>query len=714
MHNGGRTVQFLRNFRSTQPLCNHFNAVFGKNGSLALDGADGQVEYEDMVSGVDPAKESPRGPVHYHSVSTTGKNKKELTEQLAKQTARVVIKTILDIRKSERCEFGDFLLLTRERHKTKIYVKMFRDADIPLLFNGKQNYNEFPCVGALVRRVGATILPQNEVLLLEILKKDFGVSLEAYTEFIDSLTTLVRSDGSKYPCALPALISLAESPDLDVVASIGPAQKHIVTALRILLHDRKNAKKMSPIDFLTDLIDSPDGVFRFEMNPQDVREEYSVVSDVLDIIRTAEPEGLTDMYDKLSVFGDLEMDKMPDIRADDKFVRMMNLHQAKGLEAKYVFLLPDESDPPHTAECHLQRVGSNEKAWYNFIHNSVEYSGAAWVNANASGEESKRREQEEKRLLYVAATRAGCELHIFEREKGLENSVWKGIEGGTTPIEIEVDDKTEIFNPLVAELCLPVADDEIFPASNSTSIAAVPDLRANLDAVNVISSVRITPSKATKGDSFEDASRFAMLMPGAVSMERKNLPGGVFWGTLVHRTAELLVKADMFTPETLETAARQSVFENMPLPLTDSDTRKMLMLDVTSDLYTDRALLIDRLKNFLSFMLDPSSALRRMIDGNEISSEVPFVISHDQNGKREEISGTMDLLIHTRNGWILVDYKTDRPLDGEDDEKYASRLAKHYASQLQIYTDSLETLTGQKVIQKWLCLIPCGGTLIAV
>lgn len=714
LRNGGRTVQFLRNFRSTQPLCNHFNAVFGKNGSLALDGADGQVEYEDMVSGVDSAKESPRGSVHYHSVSATGKNKKELPEQLAKQTAPVVIKTILDIRKSENCEFGDFLLLTRERHTTKIYVKMFRDAGIPLLFNGRQNYNEFSCVGALVRRVGATALPQNEVLLLEILKKDFGVSLEAYTEFIGSLTTLVKSDGSKYPCSLPALISIAESPDMDAVASVGPAQEHIVTALRILLHDRRNAKKMSPIDFLTNLIDSPDGIFRFEMNPQDVREEYSVVSDVLDIIRTAEPEGLADMYEKLSVFGDLKMDKMPDIRADNKFVRMMNLHQAKGLEAKYVFLLPDEKDSSHTAECYLQRVGSNEKVWYSFIHNSVEYPGAAWIDVNAGGEESKRREQEEKRLLYVAATRAGCELHIFEREKGLEKSVWKGIEGGSTPIAIEVDGKPETFIPLVAEPCPPVADDDIFPAPSPSKAPVLPNLRDNLDIVNASGLIRVAPSKAKKGAAIVDTSRFETIAVDAGSAERTDLPGGTVWGTMIHRAADLLVKAGVFTAEALETAARQSVFESMSHLLEDPEARKTLLLGENTDLYADRALLIERLKAALSFMLNESSALRKLIDGNEVFSEVPFVLSRDRKGSQEEISGTMDLLIHTADGWILVDYKTDRPLIGESNEKHASRVASHYASQMHIYAESLESLTGQKVIKKYLCLISCGGTLITV
>ena len=65
------------------------------------------------------------------------------------------------------------------------------------------------------------------------------------------------------------------------------------------------------------------------------------------------------------------------------------------------------------------------------------------------------------------------------------------------------------------------------------------------------------------------------------------------------------------------------------------------------------------------------------------------------------VQGSVDLCFLEDGEWVLVDYKTDR--SGDDDE-----VLKRYGTQLDLYAEALETLSGKKVRQTLICLVSQG------
>ena len=73
-------------------------------------------------------------------------------------------------------------------------------------------------------------------------------------------------------------------------------------------------------------------------------------------------------------------------------------------------------------------------------------------------------------------------------------------------------------------------------------------------------------------------------------------------------------------------------------------------------------------------------------------------------GERLIVQGTIDLCFLEEDEWVLVDYKTDR---AADDEEIISR----YGTQIDVYAEALQALTGKKVKQAILCLVRDGRTI---
>jgi CRISPR/Cas system-associated exonuclease Cas4 (RecB family) len=69
-------------------------------------------------------------------------------------------------------------------------------------------------------------------------------------------------------------------------------------------------------------------------------------------------------------------------------------------------------------------------------------------------------------------------------------------------------------------------------------------------------------------------------------------------------------------------------------------------------------------------------------ESSHVLTEFPFLLNLD--GFR--IRGSIDLLLHTPQGWGVVDYKTGKPGHADD-----------YAIQLAVYKMAAEAITGEKV-----------------
>jgi ATP-dependent helicase/nuclease subunit A len=67
------------------------------------------------------------------------------------------------------------------------------------------------------------------------------------------------------------------------------------------------------------------------------------------------------------------------------------------------------------------------------------------------------------------------------------------------------------------------------------------------------------------------------------------------------------------------------------------------------------------------------------------------------------IQGVVDCLVDEGDGWLLVDYKTDRIAPGQLEE-----AAKRYRGQLNLYARAVESILGKKVKEKYIYLFQTG------
>lgn len=102
-------------------------------------------------------------------------------------------------------------------------------------------------------------------------------------------------------------------------------------------------------------------------------------------------------------------------------------------------------------------------------------------------------------------------------------------------------------------------------------------------------------------------------------------------------------------------------------------------------------------------------------------AEVPFslIVGAGNYGCAREtvITGAIDLVFREDNGWVLVDYKTDRARD----EGELAELVSYYTPQVDLYRRCWESLTGDRVsetglyfvqMNKWILIPPCADCSI--
>ena len=70
------------------------------------------------------------------------------------------------------------------------------------------------------------------------------------------------------------------------------------------------------------------------------------------------------------------------------------------------------------------------------------------------------------------------------------------------------------------------------------------------------------------------------------------------------------------------------------------------------------------------------------------------------------LNGRIDLLLETNAGWILIDHKSTQLAPD-----HWGQLADEYGAQMDTYAESVERVTGELVVEKWLFLPVAGGAV---
>src|SRR5690606_3832141 len=97
------------------------------------------------------------------------------------------------------------------------------------------------------------------------------------------------------------------------------------------------------------------------------------------------------------------------------------------------------------------------------------------------------------------------------------------------------------------------------------------------------------------------------------------------------------------------------------------------------------AVKVKEIENFFSGELS-----LRLANAKSIKREVPFTYAkQDSEGDYQIIQGIVDCLFEEEDGWVLLDYKTDRVYGIPDLQK---EMASRYEVQLSVYQEAVEAI----------------------
>jgi ATP-dependent helicase/nuclease subunit A len=329
----------------------------------------------------------------------------------------------------------------------------------------------------------------------------------------------------------------------------------------------------------------------------------------------------------------------------------MNLHKAKGLEADVVFLADPCGGFNPRVDVHIKREGHKALGWFTVVQKfehgqRVLGEHADWPQYQAA--EQPFLAEEQKRLLYVAATRAREVLVVSRQTPPKGTPAWN-------VLDAFLGNAKEL--PVVGAVAVPpVAPADCSPDAQS---AAASSRAAAHAAVNQpswsITSVtaeakhvkRMTP--APEPTEPGDATRVV-----AQDTPSHRADAGMAWGTLIHGLLEHAMRHQGCTRDDLRRLAMWLIVEEPQLRSVIDEALDTVERVAGAEFWRDAA-------------------------ANEHSVETPFTFARNE----KLTNGVIDLLHSTAAGWRITDYKTDA--DG------GAAKASVYAAQLDAYRAALES-----------------------
>ena len=333
---------------------------------------------------------------------------------------------------------------------------------------------------------------------------------------------------------------------------------------------------------------------------------------------------------------DLAEAEWPVTEADEDVVRILTIHQAKGLEFPIVVLakLASAQTPDRTIA-----VVNRERGTIDF---QIGRRDARFQTPHFAEEQVRQRRYEtaeERRLLYVAATRARDFLVLpaffTNRAKGYHNDLEETLPGWMT---LDYDVQAPGMDNVRMEELVPVPS--TMPPTPRPDVAGTRARwqAAREQALKVGAATRafITPSRIGE-DRLKEPRETAPRR-----WDETGSGGGRHLGTLIH--------------EALRTAALAD------LPLSIERGRSLCLERGQSEL-------ADEVERHLRATLE-SPLFARVRAADQVERELPLVLVDAER----VIEGYVDLAFRDEEGWVIVDYKSTRSPSPEAMTAYEGQI----------------------------------------
>lgn len=627
---GGKAFELNESYRPHASLSGAYDDFLVR---IMGDETSALEEYDVPFRALEPHRKEPRKAVeapYLEMVCGRGETAKEGRAHSAQRLAARLGE--LHARGSIQ-NWEDVALLFRASTTFEVYENAFQEAGIPFVTIAGRGFYRRPEIRDVLNALHFLAAPWDALALSGWLRSPVvGVR-------DDTLMMLSASEGG----ILQVLDRCPDDLPSDEVARLRVFQQRAATLLGMV--DRVPVSELleellNQFDFRASVAGANGRMLRnLEKLVQDAQRSGLIrVGDFLQYIQTLRDVGVREGEAPVEVHG---------------AVQLMTVHKAKGLEFPVV-VLADASYRRRVVSGALFSVrGSGIAARPDRID-------APLVYRFARSEDAKRDAAEDKRLLYVAATRAREMLilngHVSQRRGKLSVSGWLGAIVDALDLSIEqlVDEdepaaietlpgggEVRIAGRMEEAGVLPEreGDEEAWPISEHTPLflSLLPDAEGGSEE-----------EEGPEAEGFTPDERYARQL-----------------GILTHAVLEAGVQLS-----SEEQAVRlMKVAANQPFWSPQERLRAQ-----------DEALeMLDRLRE--------DDLWQILQDADERFHEVPFVAPHSSLSQR---AGKIDVLYRIDNRWFVLDFKTDAI---QEDEQLEQHIAQH-RHQLLRYAHAIEAHLG--------------------
>jgi len=657
---GGEVLKLQTNFRSLHSIGSYLNPIFEELFS------SGQGKFQAVYSSMQTVWED--NPQYLSGIGqlivSKGSNKSDTIRQDAQSIARV-IRDMVDkefklVRTEEEIEAGvslsatykDFMVLLRYKGGMDIYARTLAEYGIPFTISGYASLNESYQIKELLKLFRLMRDVENQVLIVAVLRgiffgfsdddlyqfKEAGGEFNFYKKIPEKLNLTLKENFDRAFCCL--------------------RQFHLWT------------QKIPPVTAMEKIIIDSGLLSHACLEGYSLNKcgELYFILEKLRKAETGEAVGFALMVDQLEKMLKAGVEEELDILTEENTVRIMNLHKAKGLESPVVFLAIPYNTAVHEPAYYIERTGPEAYGYFLVYCSNAYNKGKGKQLAQPKNWEDYRQseishnEAEDIRLLYVAATRAKNLLIISSLDdKSNKNNPWY-------PLLKNINKEMNITFP---EAGLPEAERKEKEKKKESMFDGYEKIQKEYEQwTKDLSKSSYCEKKPT---DFKDEEKHRKIATIDV--------GGTAWGSAVHKVFDYLIKED--PDEQLLSLHIEKALEKQEISLKRKVELKALAQKFKkSDLY------------------------QRLKKAEFKYSEIPFTINigpdhplytelAGQDSHPVILSGTIDLIFKEVDGWVVVDYKTDRPKNKKDYPK----LAEVYQKQIDIYSRVWQDITGEQVKQ---------------
>jgi len=595
-------------------------------------------------------------------------------EGALKRAAQAVVWRLQEMMDRGRCKPGDVAILTRASGSFSAYEDALDAAGIPFLTLAGRGFYQRPEIRDLVTVMRAAADPTDDVALAGALRSPgLGLSDAALYRLARQRDAMSQADGPR--ASLWQTLS-------EAVEAVEPEQIRAERARSLIQQLNGMAGRAAVADLLKFYLDESDylAILAAAGQPRAVRN----VSKLLDDVQRAgfvQVEAFIE-YVKLARSTSMREGEAPVVA--EGAVQIMSVHRAKGLEFPIVVL----GDVTYRGRSRSGLLLSAGQIAWKLPLLPGEKQGPVLYEALERVEAGKD-EAEDRRLLYVAATRAQEALLI----SGVASARgWLEMLAQAVPLDVSgwkeavTDARREVYT--LAGSATPVHCTLIGPEWTPGPRPSAPQSAPRAPRFEPRMLARVDGGEEALDEKLRAAEEKPERRVWRVVPPEERRAWAPSWlvGALIHRAIEI----ERFPDD----------------PRFDGWFRASARgLGVSDEAMLDNALW--RARSTLK-RLQRSALWRELITADRRIHEHPYAYA-DASGRVDR--GVIDVIWQKNGRWFLVDFKTDRVRDAAAMRERIQEMA--YEAQVRRYIRAMASFLG-KTPAAYLCFLDVGGEVAVI